>query len=239
MRVIQGPDLRSLHLQVIPHIVKNCYKDENRKPIFFPGENHQDTIECKELALFCRTPLEGQMFIHQPLLPFSQAFMNQYAHDLIYGKEGGGSFEYDYHGRLRMWGGEFLSCDGSIGTDQVTYIIKKLHDSPVSRRAIGTTWYPHIDEGLEDVPCLQLIHLDIRDGKLNERVVFRSEDMLLGLGPNMYGLVGLQRYIANCLNVPVGSYTHIAFCPHLYPKRDESVLVHNEDRSLGFVEKWW
>lgn len=235
MRVIQGPDLRSLHLQVIPHIVKNCYKDEHGNPIFFPGENNQETIECKELALFCKTPTEGRMFIHQPLLPFSEAFMHQYAHDLAFGKVGGGKFEYDYHGRLRCWGQEFLS----VGIDQIVYIIEKLRRNESSRRAIGTTWYPHIDEGLEDVPCLQLIHCDIRDGKLNMKVVFRSEDMLLGLGPNMYGLVSLQNNIASNIGIPTGTYTHIAFCPHLYPKRDENELIYNEDKSRGFVEKWW
>lgn len=235
MRVIQGPDLRSLHLQVIPHIVKNCYKDESGKPIFFSGENNQETIECKELALFCKTPFPKNMFVEPPLLPFSGAFMHQYFQDLVFGKKGGGEFEYDYHRRLRNWGAEFLT----IGVDQVAYIIDKLKSSPSSRRAIGTTWYPHWDEIIEDVPCLQLVHFDIRDGKLNMKVVFRSEDMLLGLGPNMYGLVKLQHHIAFEIDKPIGSYTHVAFCPHLYPKRDENVLVYDEKRTKGFVEKWW
>lgn len=239
MRVIQGPDLYSLHEQLIPFIVRNCFKKKDGTPEVYPGENGQDTIECKEFALFCKTPHLGRRFIPPPRLPFSEKYMEAYADQLINGKTGSSEFEYDYHGRLRAWGGEFLSCDGSIGIDQVNYIVNKLVMSPISRRAIGTTWYPHIDEEREDVPCLQLIHCDTREGKLNMKVVFRSECMLLGAGPNMYGLTQLQMSIANSVHLPCGSYTHVVFCPHLYPYRDEDYLVFNEDQTKGFVHKWW
>lgn len=231
MKVIQGPDLYSLHDQCITYILRNCYKDESNKPIIYPGENGQDTIEAPEVTLVCSTPMYGRRFIpptkdpREKGLPFSRKYMDEYADQLIQGKQGSSEFVYDYHGRLRCWGSEFLSCDGSEGTDQITYIIKKLHDSPVTRRGIATTWYPHIDTQREDVPCLQLVHCTVRKGKLDMRVLFRSEDMLLGLGPNMYGLTAIQCYIANCLDIDVGTYTHIAFCPHLYVKRDHDYLL--------------
>jgi len=232
MRVIQGPDLASLHEQLVPHIVKNCYKKPDGTPEIYPGENKQDTIECPEVTLECKTPLYGRRFIPAPTVPFDQRFMDEYAMQLIHGKKGTSFFEYDYHERTRNWGGDFLSCDGSIGVDQVSYIIEKLRSSPVSRRAQAITWYPQIDTTKDDVPCLQLIHCTVREGKLHMKVVFRSEDMLLGIGPNMYGLSSMQRFIANCINVDVGTYTHVAFCPHLYIHRDADYLE-------AFNKSWW
>jgi len=158
--------------------------------------------------------------------------MDEYAMQLIFGKKGTSFFEYDYYERVRNWGGEFLSCDGSVGTDQVEYIINKLRSSPVSRRAVAITWYPHIDTEKSDVPCLQLIHCTIREGKLHFKVVFRSEDMMLGVGPNMYGLTSLQCYLANRLDIDVGPYVHTVYCPHLYIHRDRDYID-------AFVEPAW
>jgi thymidylate synthase len=232
MRIIQGHDLANLHEQLVPHIVKNCYKKPNGTPEVYPGENGQDTIECPEVTLFCRTPLYGRRFVHPPEAPFDQRFMDEYARQLIHGKTGTGFFEYDYHSRLCAWGQEWMSCDGSVYDDQIMYILNKLRSSPVSRRAMAITWYPQIDTEKDDVPCLQLIHLTIREGKLHMKVVFRSEDMMLGIGPNMYGLTSLQCYISNCLDVDVGTYTHVAFCPHLYIHRDADYLK-------AFNKSWW
>ena len=226
MRVLQAPSLAAAHTAVIRHIVKNAYLDAHGRIEEFPGENHQTTIECKELALFVKTPLLGDMFIPPPMLPFSQAFMDQYAHDLIYGSPA--DHVYSYHERLQKW----CACQQGESYNQINYILQKLVANPNSRRAIATTWYVNKDQTREDVPCLQVIHCDTREGKLNMKVVFRSEDMLYGLGPNMYGLVRLQEVIADTLDMKVGSYTHVTFCPHIYHRRDANHLQN-------FVPLWW
>lgn len=220
MRIIQGHDLASCHEQVIKHIVKNAYRDFKGDRITFPGENKQSTIECKELAMFCTTPLKGDMFIEPPRLPFSKDFMDKYTKDLLVGTAA--DFVYDYHDRLYR----------HFKVNQIQFIIEKLRSSPTSRRGVAITWDPPIDEPREDVPCLQLVHCDTRDGHLNMKVVFRSEDMLYGAGPNMYGLVHLQKYIAKEVELPVGTYTHVVFCPHLYHIRDQEHLKN-------FVDLWW
>lgn len=40
----------------------------------------------------------------------------------------------------------------------------------------------------------------------------------------MYGLTGLQSYIAEKLNVECGMYRHIAVHPHIYVNRDKDEL---------------
>jgi len=220
MRVIKGCDLANLHTQVVPYIRKNCYRDAHNVPIKFKGENGQDTIEAPPVTLICDTPAYGDRFIkNQKILPFTQKFMEEYAYNLVHGSKS--KFEYDYNERLRHYGHPGIH----EAVDQIYYMISKLRESPNSRRAQAITWKPWHDTTREDVPCLQLVHGTIRNGKFNMEVVFRSEDMHLGLGPNMYGLTSLQIYLANCLHVDVGTYTHIALCPHLYWWRDFDYLV--------------
>ncbi len=63
-------------------------------------------------------------------------------------------------------------------------------------------------------------------GTANSRlkVLFRSNDILLAMHANMYALVHLQKYVADQLGLPVGSYTHMVTVPHIYVKRDASEL---------------
>lgn len=225
IRVINGYSLENCHKQLLQLLVNTCYRNkETGKPEVFPGENHYPTIEAKEFVVHCATPLADKMFIDTIPTVGTQRFLDQYAHDLIHGSHA--KHEYSYHERLQKWLNR-VPRDGSPGINQINYIMQKLTLSPVTRRAIATTWYPNIDTRREDVPCLQLCMFNIRDGKLNQTVVFRSEDMVLGAGPNMYGLVMQQKLIADHLDLPVGTYTHVVQCPHVYV-RDFEIL-----QSLG------
>jgi thymidylate synthase len=152
-----------------------------------------------------------------PCSRFKESFLQEYARNLINGSDA--VFEYDYHGRLFDWGCG-LKEDGEVHQDQIRYIIDKLKEHPVSRRAVAITWCPPVDEKLADCPCLQLVQCTVRNGKLNMKIVFRSNDMLSAAGSNMYALAKLQEYIANEIGVEVGTYTHISLVPHVYFKRD-------------------
>lgn len=119
-------------------------------------------------------------------------------------------FVYDYHDRL------FESP-----VDQIDYICEKLVMEPVSRRAVAVTWRPDLDPVRQDVPCLQFIQCTVTSEDLLDMwVLYRSEDMLGGFGPNAFGLTGLQWIIADSLDLRVGRYEHIVTMPHLYPHRD-------------------
>lgn len=118
-------------------------------------------------------------------------------------------FVYDYHDRLMV-----------SPNDQIDYIIEKLAFAPVSRRAVAVTWRPELDQQRDDVPCLQYVQAAILEDLLHLWVMYRSEDMLGGFGPNAFGLTGLQKFIADSLGVEMGRYEHVVTMPHLYPKRD-------------------
>ena len=208
MRIIRAPSIGYAHELVIKMILEKGW--------LLQTEDTEATVEFEEIALQIDTPLAEPMV--SPHSRFQQKFVEQYAKDLLQGSHA--SFEYDYHGRLFDWG-ERLTVDSKpVHVDQITYIIDKLRSSPNSRRAIAITWNPVIDEKLDDCPCLQLVQCIIRDGKLVMRVVFRSNDMLTAAGANMYALVSLQKFIADALGIPCGTYTHISFVPHIYYIRD-------------------
>jgi thymidylate synthase, methanogen type len=226
MKIIRAASLGRAHELIIKHILE---KGRERRT-----ENGEETLETDEIALRVENPIEEPMASTHSR--FRKAFLDCYADDLIKGSDA--VFEYDYHSRLFDWGqgltlasgndgGVSASAGREIHADQIRYIIQKLKDEPVSRRAVAVTWNPAIDETLNDCPCLQLIQCVIRTEReegdarlLDMKVVFRSNDMLSAAGANMYALARLQQSIAEEVGVPVGAYTHISLVPHIYYMRD-------------------
>ncbi len=208
MRIIRAPHLARAHELAIKMVLEKGRAIET--------EDGEATLEFEEIAIKVDQPLTEPMVSASSR--FQRKFMQQYAEDLIHGSAG--IFEYDYHTRLFDWGERLSTQDGAVHIDQIAYIKKKLRDSPVSRRAIAITWNPPIDEQLGDCPCLQLVQGLVRDGFLQMKVVFRSNDILTAAGANMFALAYLQKSIAADLGVDCGSYTHISLVPHIYFKRD-------------------
>jgi len=212
MKIIRAASLGRAHELIIKHILE---RGRERRT-----ENGEETLETDEIALRVENPLAEPMgSVHSR---FRNAFLESYADGLIRGSDA--VFEYDYHSRLFDWGQGLKLNGADIHADQIRYIIEKLKDEPVSRRAVAVTWNPAIDETLDDCPCLQLIQCVIRKEEdvqlLDMKVVFRSNDMLSAAGANMYALARLQQHIADAIGVPVGAYTHISLVPHIYYTRD-------------------
>ena len=208
MRIIRAPTLARAHELAVRTVLEKGWVLET--------ENDEATIECEELALEVESPESVPMV--SPASRFQKRFLDAYAENLLEGSDA--KFEYDYHRRLFDWG-ERLSAGGEdVHVDQIDYIVQKLSRAQNTRRAVAITWNPVVDETLDDCPCLQLVQCLLRDGRLQMKVVFRSNDILSAAGANMYALVHLQKTIAGRLGVPCGTYTHIALVPHVYFRRD-------------------
>ena len=208
MRIIRAPNISRAHELVVKTILEKGW--------VLQTENDEATIELDEIALQIDTPFAEPMA--SPSSRFQQKFLEQYAKNLLEGSDS--VFEYDYHGRLFAWGNELTKEGIPVSVDQIRYIVEKLKSSSVSRRAVAVTWNPATDEAMNDCPCLQLVQCIIREGKLQMKVIFRSNDMLSAAGANMFALVNLQKFIADQLGIPCGTYTHISLVPHIYYKRD-------------------
>ena len=208
MRIIRAPTLARAHELAVRTVLEKGWVLET--------ENDEATIECEELALDVESPLSAPMA--SPASRFQQRFLDAYATNLLHGSDA--EFEYDYHRRLFDWGEQLSAGGEDVHVDQVAYIARKLAAAANTRRAVAVTWNPVVDENLDDCPCLQLVQCLLRDGKLQMKVVFRSNDILSAAGANMYALVHLQKAIADQIGVACGRYTHIALVPHVYYRRD-------------------
>ena len=131
-----------------------------------------------------------------------------------------GKWTYTYHERLTA----FPIEDKRV--DQIDYIIKKLSQTPYSRRAQGITWNPAIDPVTDDPPCLQRIWCRLvktdKGYSLNMNTHWRSRDAYKASFMNIFALTDLQRVMAQKISenlgqdVSVGRYVDISDSFHIY-----------------------
>jgi len=132
-----------------------------------------------------------------------------------------GKWTYTYHQRLTDY-----RIEGKA-IDQIGYIIKKLSETPYSRRAQGITWNPKLDPVTDDPPCLQriwarLVKTDDKRYSLDMNTHWRSRDAYKASFMNIFALTDLQRHIAGEIaknigrEVAVGRYVDISDSFHIY-----------------------
>lgn len=114
-----------------------------------------------------------------------------------------GNWSYTYHSRM---------------AEQIPLVIAELKRNPDSRRAVIDIRDWRADMESNDPACLQNIQYFIRDGKLDCKVLFRSNDACKAAFMNAFALIMLQKKIADELGVEVGEYTHRANSFHCYAK---------------------
>jgi thymidylate synthase len=129
------------------------------------------------------------------------------------------------------------------GINQIDYVVKKLTETPTSRRAVVSLFEPQGHEIMDDPPCLNHIQFLLRNGHLNMHALFRSNDMLSAWGANAFALAHLQKEVlvrVNAANVnkameekskelikdvqlmQMGFLETTSISAHIYFKRDHS-----------------
>jgi len=104
--------------------------------------------------------------------------------------------------------------------DQLQHCIELLRNDKTTRRAFITISYPPIDHqpGI-DVACNVFMSFLVRDNKLNMSVFNRSNDLIWGFsGINFFEFSAIQEFVAGCVNLEVGTYTHHTQSLHVYDK---------------------
>jgi thymidylate synthase (methanogen type) len=100
--------------------------------------------------------------------------------------------------------------------DQIEYIIRKLKESPYSRRAQAITWRPLVDPFHEDPPCLQRIYMRVKNNKLIMQTTWRSRDLFRAWEANVNGMIRIQKYVADQLGIELGHYLDFSNSLHIY-----------------------
>ena len=149
--------------------------------------------------------------------------------------------EYTYGERLfkytlshvpDKWAGEVEST-----FNQIEHAIKKLRESPYTRRAVAFTWKHEVDADSKNPPCLTQITWNIKNGLLYQTSIFRSHDIFGAWLINAFALRKLQKDISMRLGLDVGSLIIISNSAHVYENNwDDAVDRVKKHYSEGEVE---
>ena len=145
-----------------------------------------------------------------------------------------GKWIYTYNSRMTNW------CDG---INQMDFVIRELKRNPESRRAVICIRSPE-DIDNPDCACMQHIQYLLREGLLHCKALFRSNDACKATYMNSFGLVMLQKKIADELGVGVGSFTLRANSFHCYEKDIPMMngyvkrINNDEDLTYNYIGDW-
>jgi thymidylate synthase (methanogen type) len=109
-----------------------------------------------------------------------------------------------------------IGCFEFPRINQIKYIVEKLREKPYSRRAQAITWRPLVDPFHIDPPCLQRIYMRIKNEKLIMQTTWRSRDLFRAWEANVNGMIRIQKYVADELNVGIGHYLDFSNSLHIY-----------------------
>jgi hypothetical protein len=107
----------------------------------------------------------------------------------------------------------------AYGFDQIDEAVNILTKTPDSRQVVLSIWHPEQDLGAKtkDMPCNDMIMLDIVDDQLCMTVCNRSNDVIWGAyGANVVQFSMLQELMAAMIGVGVGPYCQMSNNFHVY-----------------------
>lgn len=193
---------------------------------------HGDVVDCTDYKTKC-LEASATLVIDDPLrdpmiskfIPCGHRELQQYLMEMLDGildwAVFAGKEPYTYH--LRMVNQFVVSSDDEpFAVNQINGVIAELKRNPDSRRAVIDCRDGCDDRGA-DPACLQHIQYFVRKGKLDCKVLFRSNDACKATFMNAFALIMLQKRIADELGVPVGQYVHRANSFHAYERDWDSL----------------
>jgi len=138
--------------------------------------------------------------------------LEEYASQLLCGENPG--FEYTYGERLRAWS---LGESGPFApVDQMEQVVRRLQESPSTRRAVAVTWLVPRDCARTEVPCMIVDDFKLRDGRLNLSAFFRSHDFAGAYPANLFGLSRVLDYVCARIGAEPGSICTTSASAHIY-----------------------
>lgn len=107
-----------------------------------------------------------------------------------------------------------------LRNNQLNKIIDKLRANKNTRQATISIYDgKEIEFYIKDTPCTYAITFTIVNDKINMSVLMRSNDLWFGFCNDQYCFSKLLMYVADKLDLKVGTYYHHATNMHLYNKQ--------------------
>jgi thymidylate synthase len=118
---------------------------------------------------------------------------------------------YTYGNRLE---GHFPLMDGSTNT--LPAVAGMLRENPQTRQAFVSLWdtsldlLPKADQSEGASPCLATLFFRWHEGKLSLTATYRAHNLLIAWLENVYGLMAIQRRVADEAEIDIGPITVIS-----------------------------
>ena len=231
-----GRELKELGITVpISHYQDKYVKGDERfftkELIGYTFKVSNPTIYHNEMIEFVynKNPKEGERV---------KQFIEQEVKDRTSGKSLNPGNSYKF--RLNLWK-EFLHEDGkfsyqyaerindvNLEKNQIEKVIEELRTSPDSRQGIVQIFnylYDHKNiGGVKRIPCTMHYQFLLRNSKLHSCYVMRSNDLYGHFCVDIIVAARIQMYIAEKLNVGVGSLTYFSGSLHAYMKDFDELI---------------
>jgi len=138
--------------------------------------------------------------------------------------DGGEEFHGSYGKRIFRYPSTTLTY---ATIDQVAMVVNKLKKDPFSRQAVICIWDVEKDNLIKtnDIPCNNLVYYSLREGKLNQTVTIRSNDLIWGTPHNAIQYSGLHARVAGALEVEMGTFTYVINNLHYYLHEYKTTLA--------------
>lgn len=216
---------RGMTMLEVPGPVMTVYRNPQRRVLFDPVRDANPFFHLIEAMWI----LSGSDHVHLPkyFLPSIEQFSDD-----------GMVFHGAYGHRLRAYRGVSYEGNGHDTIDQLSEVVKLLQGKPDTRQAVLSIWDPELDLGTDtkDMPCNDMVMLNIRDDYLHMTVCNRSNDVILGAyGANAVQFSFLQEWIAAAVGVNVGLYTQQSNSYHVYPSSPHWQNYLKGDFAAGHV----
>jgi hypothetical protein len=129
---------------------------------------------------------------------------------------------------------------------QLNQVYHLLRQDPDTRQAVVSV-FNHLQDNHGDKknePCTLALHFTIRGGALDLTAYMRSNDVWWGLPYDMSAFIFLQKVLARWLEIPAGSYSHVATSMHIYDNNMvmegvRRLLLNVDDESAGLKLPDW
>lgn len=148
-----------------------------------------------------------------------------------------------YPQRIINYKDDYEKAGGDIdkGINQLDYVLSELKKYGSTKKAHIVIWNPKLDPGnRKDSPDLIRLWFRIENKQLNMHLYMCSNDLFKATFANMMAFFELQKYIAEKLELTVGSYCHVVDSLHIngsYYEEVENTLDTLENRD--WQNKTW
>jgi len=154
-----------------------------------------------------------------PWLSFTDEDLQKYYPTVLKGQKAPG-VAYTYGERLMrhplLGVGERWQDEVSATFNQIEAAYEHLKAAPYTRRAMAFTWNVELDSKSGHPPCLTQVSWNVKNGRLCQTAVIRSNDMFGAWPMNAFALRELQKRMAGRLGIESGHMIIISNSAHIY-----------------------